>query len=73
MDVWMIWVTDEQDPAGTIWLEEAWDDDVVGGNPNGWAQKVSELAAEYGGQNIRIIKTSVNFDKIKAAFEPTEA
>lgn len=71
MDIWMIWVTDT-DPDSEIWLLEAWDDDSIQSNHEGWDDKVKEAFETYGGEFVRITKTSVDFDKVRAAFEPME-
>lgn len=72
MDIWMVWARDGSDPEGILWLETAWDDDLVSGNPDGWQAEVEKAYSEWGGNNVRVTKTTVDFDKVSAAFEPTE-
>lgn len=72
MTVWMIWVTDGSDPSGTIWLEAAWDDDSVSTNREGWDEEVAAAFRKHGGNNVRITKSNVDFDKVQSAFEPVD-
>lgn len=72
MDVWMIWVTDGSDPSRTTWVEAAWDDDSISMNREGWDEAVEEAYTLYGGGNVRVTRTSVDFDKVRAAFEPVD-
>jgi hypothetical protein len=72
MDIWMIWARDSADPQNVIWLEEAWDDDSVGNNPDGWREAVDKAYERFGGANVRITRSTVNFDKVQAAFEPAQ-
>lgn len=71
MDVLMIWVTDEN-PDSEIWLLEAWDNDSIAGNQEGWEEAVQKAYEVYGGANVRITKTTVDFDKVQAAFQPVD-
>lgn len=70
MTVWMIWATNDE--GVSIWLVAAWDDDTISDNREGWLEEIEKAEKEHGGRNIRITKTSVNFDKVQAAFMPTE-
>lgn len=72
MDILMIWVRQKDDAARTLWLEDAWDADTIDENGSGWDERVQKAYKEYGGDNVRIVRTKVNYDKIEAAFEPTE-
>ncbi|URP22145.1 hypothetical protein SEA_BIG4_61 [Microbacterium phage Big4] len=71
MTVWMIWVTDA-DPNSEIWLLDAWDEDSIQANREGWTEKVENAFDTYGGAYVRVAKTTVDFDKVRAAFEPVE-
>lgn len=70
LDVWMIWATDPSDPSGVIWLADAWDQDTVDNNREGWEEAVETARQTHGGGNVRISVTSVNFDALRAAFNP---
>ncbi|UDL16341.1 hypothetical protein SEA_ZOOMAN_57 [Microbacterium phage Zooman] len=72
MTVWMIWVTDGTDPSRTTWLEAAWDDDSISLNREGWDEAVKDAYSNHGGANVRITRTEVDFDKVRAAFEPVD-
>ena len=71
MTRWMIWVTDA-DPNSEIWLLEVWDEDSIQANREGWTEKVEEAFNVYGGAFVRVTKTTVDFDKVRAAFEPVD-
>jgi len=73
MKIWMIWARDNSDTSGVLWLVEAWDDDSVSGNYDGWEEAIEKAKAEYGGFNVRIASTNVDFDQIAKSFEPVEA
>lgn len=66
MDVYMIWATAPR--GGEHWLVDAWDDDSIASNGKGWAEAVTKAFAENGAENVRIVKTHVDFDAVVAAF-----
>lgn len=70
MDIYMIWAS-EIEPNGvrSCWLIDAWDDDSVSGNREGWKQAVDKAQAEHGYDNVRIVKGSVDMDAVRNAFE----
>lgn len=70
LTIWMIWSCDPM--TGSFTLEEAWDDDTVSGNDKGWEEAKQQAYEDHGPDNIRIIKTSLSYDKIAAAFMPVE-
>ena len=72
LDVWMIWATDPSDPAGVIWLVDAWDQDTVENNQEGWDEAVEKAWAEHGGGNVRISVTSVDYAALEASFKPVK-
>lgn len=69
MDIYMIWAQE----AGVKWLVEAWDDDTIAENDSGYQDAIDKAYDTYGAANVRIVKARVNFDKVEAAFETTDA
>lgn len=66
MDIWMIWARQ----GGTVWLEDAWDDDSITENPRGWEGKVAQARQDYGPRGeVRVIKACIDFDAVLAAFK----
>lgn len=63
MDVWMIWA----ETAGYHWLVEAWDDETRNENSTGWNEAVAKATKDH--ENIRIVRTSVDFNAIVKTFE----
>lgn len=51
--VWLIWSSDS---AGEVWLEAAWDDDSVSGNPDGWNNELAK-AERYARTNGGVMRT----------------
>ena len=72
MDIYMIWATDGYAPSPGYWLVEAWDDDTVSENNEGWQEAVDKAYADHGPKNVRITKATVDFDKVLAAFTPVD-
>ena len=69
MDIYMIWVKYSD---GTLTLVDAWDDDTVMENPEGWQERLDHaLTSSASGRrdDVRVVKTSVNFDAVRSAFE----
>ncbi len=71
MVVWMVWVIDDQDPDRVPWLAGSRDDPTIQADPEGWADAIEEVREEYG-NDILITRTTVNYGRVKAAFEPVE-
>lgn len=69
MDIYMIWAQE----AGVKWLVEAWDDDTVAENDSGYEAALDKAYASYGAENVRVIKGRIDFGKVEAAFEVTDA
>lgn len=67
----MLWVCDPSDPAQVYWLEEAWDDDSIQSNSEGWEEAKTKAYTAYGPECVRIVVTTVDMDDIRRAFEPT--
>jgi len=65
MDIWMIWATD----GDVRWLVAAWDDDSVSDNNDGWLSEVEQARRDHG-ENFRIVRASIDFDAVDAAFAP---
>lgn len=73
MDVWLIWAIVNQGTLDeNISVQDAWDADTREENPSGFEEKLHELYEEFGAQNIRVTKISVDFDKVQAAFQPVD-
>lgn len=66
MDIYMIWARSD----GFVWLVESWDDDSISDNANGWEDAKTKAAKAH--DEIRIIKATVDFDKVLAAFNAPE-
>jgi hypothetical protein len=68
MNVYLIWTRTE----GYAWLVESWDEESIDANEAGWDEAVQKARTEHGPENIRIIKASIDFDKVLEAFNPPE-
>lgn len=66
MDVRMIWQRDQT--SGTLWLIDAWDEDSILENPDGWEAALS--TAMEGDVEVRVVIAEVNLDAIEQAFQP---
>lgn len=66
MDVYMIWAHE----SGSAWLVDSWDDDSISGNGFGWEEAKDKASKLY--KDTRVIKASVDFDRILAAFDVAE-
>ena len=73
IEVLTIWVREPSDPDGIVWLLNAFDADTVENTTSAWEEKLQEAYKTYGGENVRVVKTTMNYDKIVASFKPTEA
>ena len=62
MDIFMIWRRED----GVIWLHNAWDGDTISENREGYEADVAR--AEREGET-RVLKASVDFDAVRAAFD----
>lgn len=70
MAVWMIWGT--YDDPMFYHLIDAWDDDTVQDNRKGWEAAIEEAYETHGAQNVRVMRTTVNLDKVIQAFQPVD-
>lgn len=69
MDVRMIW---QRDPSsGILWLIDAWDDDSIMENADGWESALSK--ASEGDVDVRVVIATVDLDLIEKAFQPGRA
>lgn len=66
MDVYLIVV---QDTEKVFRVLAAWDDDAIQGNPGGWQGAKTEAYADHGAENIRIVRTSIDWDAVACAFD----
>lgn len=73
IEVLTIWVREPSDPDGIVWLLNAFDADTVENTTSAWEEKLQEAYKTYGGENVRVVKTTMNYDKIVASFKPAEA
>lgn len=69
MIIWMIWAAAAGVSPLELTLVDAWDDDAVSGNREGWENALTVAADMCGAENIRVVKTSVDFDGVLKAFE----
>lgn len=72
MKIMMIWVTDSPD-AEEVWLVDAWDEDSVDNNPDGWQAALAKAHTINGAENVRVITATMNGDKVRQAFMATDA
>ncbi len=70
MKIWMIWAEDESDSHK--WLIDAWDDDGVVENPEGWEEAKKKAYKAHGPESVRILTTDVDMDKVNKAFHPMD-
>ena len=61
--------TEDGDAA---WLVDAWDEYSIDGNPEGFDEAVKRAQQQSTAGRIRVITTLLNYEKVLAAFEPTE-
>lgn len=69
MDVFIIWAILPDQPDAP-WAIAAWDDESIAENEEGWLEALAEAENEHGGRNVRVTKTSINYDNVVAAFKP---
>lgn len=70
MTVWMVWAVDDEDPDQVPWLVGARDDAAVQADPEAWETDVTEAREAWG--DVLITRTSVDYGKVRAAFEPLD-
>lgn len=68
LTIWMIWIQEND----ALWLFEAWDDDSTQENSAGWEAAKRKAYKDHHPENVRIIRTDVSYDKVRAAFNPVE-
>jgi hypothetical protein len=71
MDVYMIWAIVPSDPDAP-WLVAVWDAVSRSENEDGFLEDLAKQEHEYGARNIRVTRTSVDYDRVVKAFEPVE-
>lgn len=71
MDIFQIWARDSDSPTASKWLIDAWDDDSISSNAEGYAEALSKAREEHGADNVAVIVQAVNMDLVDAAFLPT--
>jgi len=71
MDVYMIWAITPDQPDAP-WLVSAWDSESRAENEDGWLEDLAAAEEINGARNIRVTRSSVNYDAIVASFEPVE-
>ncbi len=73
MMVSMIWVRDGNDPDGVVWLYYSEDEDTLSDDEGSrFDKKFSKAVTEYGAENVRVVKTRVDYNKVLEAFEAPE-
>lgn len=65
MDVYQIWAQE----AGFFWLVDAWDDDSISGDRSGYEEALKKAHDAHGAENVRVIRTVIDFDAVTKAFE----
>lgn len=68
MDIYMVWARDALD--GSVWLVDAWDDDSISSNREGWEGTLQKQRENHGADNIRVLVSSVDMDEVLASFTP---
>lgn len=71
MKVWLIWAKDEG-VLEHVWLVDAWDDETVAENGDGFKEKLAEVRKDHGVDNVVVTVTNVDIGKVYNAFEPVE-
>lgn len=70
MKVWLIWA--REGVMGHVWVVDAWDDETVAENNDGFQQKIAEARRDNGTDNVVVTVTNVDIDKVYSAYEPVE-
>lgn len=70
MKVWMIWAYEPY--SDHYWLVDAWDDDSVMENNDGWEEAKKKAYEDHGPEEVRITTTTVDIDKVAKAFKPQD-
>lgn len=65
MDVYQIWAQE----AEFFWLVDAWDDDSIQANRSGYEAALKKAYDAHGAENIRVIRTVIDFGAVTKAFE----
>lgn len=71
MDVFLIWALEPSSPDAP-WIVAAWDSESRYDNEKGFLEDLEQHEAVHGARNIRVTRTSVNYDAVVAAFQPAE-
>lgn len=66
MDIFMIWASDPFD--GGVWLVDAWDNDSISSNQEGWVDCLKKHRQRHGVDNVRVVISSVDLDGVRASF-----
>jgi len=69
-DVYMIWAIDLGMPEEP-WLVAAWDEFSIDNNPEGWEYEVAKAYKEHSHDEVKVIKTVVEYEAIVALFNTT--
>ena len=69
MDVFIIWAMVPDQPDAP-WAIAAWDDESIAENHSGWLEALASAEETHGGRNIRVTKTTINYDAVVESFKP---
>lgn len=67
MDIFTIWVNDS---ASEPWAIGCWDASSIDVNPEGYQDAVADANRVYGADHVRVIKSTIDYDAVAAAFRP---
>ncbi len=69
MGVWIIWAITPDAPEAP-WVVAAWDDAMRDDDEEAFQQALEDAEEAWGGSNIRLTRTTVDYGKIVDSFEP---
>ena len=67
MNIWMIWTTDPD--GGSHSLITAIDDSAKAADDTAWLAALSTAEEAHGARHIRVVKTYIDMDNVRRAFE----
>jgi hypothetical protein len=67
VDIFTIWVNDS---ASEPWAIGCWDAPSIDMNDEGYDAAIADAERIYGKDHVRIIKSTIDYDAVTAAFQP---
>lgn len=65
MKVWLIIARNGDE----MWLIDAWDDDSVSENPEGWRDALAKARADVEPDDLRVVTATLDWDAVRKAFD----